>query len=67
MSENLTLSVRCIHCKKLHTIAVVRKDYDAWINGALIQNAMPYLSLDQRELLISKICGKCFDKMFGKE
>jgi hypothetical protein len=67
MSENLTVSIRCIKCKKLHTIAVARKDYDAWINGALIQNVMPYLSLDQRELLISKICGKCFDKMFGKE
>ena len=33
----------------------------------LIQNAMPNLSADDRELLISGICGPCFDKMFPPE
>lgn len=32
-------------------------------NGEHIQNVMPYLSVDERELLISGICGKCFDEI----
>jgi len=36
-----------------------------WKNGELIQNVMPYLNEDERELLISGTCGKCFDKIFS--
>jgi len=32
--------------------------------GELIQNALPELSEDYRELLITNTCGECFDKMF---
>ena len=42
-------------------------DMGRWQNGSLIQDAMPYLSADERELLISGTCGTCFDKMFGSE
>ena len=35
--------------------------------GELIQNAMPYLSPDEREILISGICGRCFDEMYGED
>jgi len=38
------------------------------MNGMHIQNAFPYLDSGQREILISGICGPCFDKIFeGKE
>lgn len=30
-----------------------------------IQNIIPEISADKRELLISQICGECFDKMFS--
>ena len=43
------------------------EDVTAWENGELIQNAMPYLSADEREVLISGTCGPCFDRMFGGE
>ena len=48
-------------------MAVNEDDYTSWENGELIQNAMPYLSADERELLISGTCGTCFDNMFGSE
>jgi len=38
-----------------------------WRNGALIQRAMPNLTADERELLISGYCGTCFDKLFPPE
>jgi hypothetical protein len=42
-------------------------DYERWQNGEHIQNVAPYLSADDRELLISGMCGKCFDEIFAGE
>jgi len=61
---NTTLHVKCNHCNTREKIQVNYGDVYAWKNGTLIQDAMPYLNADQRELLISKTCGPCFDKMF---
>lgn len=36
-------------------IAVRSEDLDKWINGMLIQDAMPYLSADDREFLMTGI------------
>ena len=47
-------------------IHVFPDDVTDWQNGKLIQDAMPYLSADERELIISGTCGKCFDEMFGE-
>jgi hypothetical protein len=42
-----------------------RKDMLDWLAGKdFIQDLMPYLSAAERELLISKTCGSCFDKLF---
>lgn len=35
-----------------------------WQQGELIQVAMPHLTADQREILISGICGPCYDDIF---
>ena len=35
--------------------------------SALRQSAMPNVPADERELLISGICGPCFDAMFREE
>jgi hypothetical protein len=32
-----------------------------------IQNALPNISDNDRELLLSGICGECFDKIFEEE
>jgi hypothetical protein len=57
----------CNRCKDQVEMAVNVDDYTSWENGSLIQDAMPYLSADEREVLISGVCGTCFDKMFGSE
>jgi hypothetical protein len=48
-------------------VLVKKTDLQAWKNGEYIQNAMPYLNVDERELLISGTCGPCFDNMFPEE
>lgn len=57
------LTVICRLCRTPHEITTARENYIAWLNGKLIQNAMPDLSSAERELLISGKCGDCFDKM----
>jgi hypothetical protein len=37
----------------------------AWVMGNKIQEVLPELSAEQRELLISGTCGACFDRMFA--
>lgn len=63
----ITMTGSCRLCKKEYKMQVKAKDIDAYRNGAHVQNAFPYLAADERELLISGICGKCFDGIFAEE
>ena len=67
ISDAVTVIVSCIKCEEAQHITVGHADLDAWQGGALIQDAMPYLSADDREILISGVCGECFDNMFAGE
>ena len=60
----LDIKVTCRECKQAFEIAVNPDDVRKWQGGELIQRAMPYLTADERELLISGTCGSCFDKMW---
>lgn len=60
------ITKQCDRCKNVYRFDCNMVDYLKWVNGDLIQNAMPYVSLDNRELLISGTCGTCFDKLFGE-
>lgn len=57
---------QCKMCGLVHDIEVDRVGFWKWRDGELIQNALPNVSLDNRELMISGICGKCFDDLFGE-
>jgi hypothetical protein len=63
----LEISEKCLSCGKVFSLFVDPGDLDRWLNGELIQKAMPYLTVAERELLISKTCGPCFDKMFAED
>ena len=61
----VTITGFCPFCNKKWDIAVSALDFAAWQEGELIQNAFPYLSAGERELLISGICTDCQKKIFG--
>ena len=63
----MTTVVTCIRCREPQHIAARTADLDSWIGGELIQVAMPYLSAGEREVLVSGMCGPCFDNMWGEE
>ena len=48
-------------------IDVTEEQYYAWMNGTLIQHAMPQLSADHREFLMTGIMPDSWDAMMGGE
>ncbi len=61
-------AINCRMCNSQNFVKVVESDFNAWRNGEFIQNALPYLDANQRELLMTQICGTCFDALpFGEQ
>tara|TARA_R100000306_G_C4332894_1_gene121189 strand:+ start:230 stop:436 length:207 start_codon:yes stop_codon:yes gene_type:complete len=54
----------CHKCKKNVSFVIDKKGYERWMKGALIQNALPGLTNQEREMLITQMCIKCWKKMF---
>lgn len=59
------VSRECPICGQYHEVLVYEDDYEAWENGDLLaQEAFPYLTASEREILISGICRTCWIHMF---
>ena len=67
MKRNKEVSVVCPLCHSMSTIKVVDKDYEDWKNGKLAQHAFPYLTIEEREALITHICFTCQDKLYDNQ
>lgn len=66
-NKEVTIITACPFCGHANEIEVNEADYWDWQDGELVQNAFPYLSADEREMLISGICPKCWENTFGGE
>ena len=64
---NGKITVQCYTCNNKFTIEFSEEQWREWKNGELFQNALPNLSPSERELLISRICGECWDILFKDE
>jgi len=65
--KEVIIVTTCPFCGKANFIEVNEADYLDWSDGKLAQDAFPYLSADEREMLISGICPTCWDSMFGSD
>lgn len=54
------LTPRCALCGKVVAVRVDPEDIERWRGGTFVQDAFPYLTADERELLISGTCGDCW-------
>ncbi len=61
------LSIPCRGCGNSSTLTVDEEGYTKWVNGSLIQNALPDLSVEMRETLISSYCTQCQEDIFAEE
>ena len=67
-SNSIPYHVRCYTCGEDHTIIAEKQDIISWMTGAkYIQDALPYLSAADRELLISNTCDKCWKELYGED
>ena len=62
---NTSIAYGCNRCGGVTHIRFNANDWLDWKEGKYIQEAMPYLNADDRELMISGTCGTCFDAMFA--
>ena len=58
---NFPVDTECPMCGSSTQVLTNGRDYDRWRGGLVIQEAMPYLSLTEREMLQTGICGPCWD------
>ena len=61
------LDIKCPFCGRHYDLVMPEKELLAWQGGELVQNCTPSLSTTERESLISGICPKCQEKIFGQE
>ena len=66
-TELVKITSECICCGKVQSVELNESVYMKWIRGEHIQDVAPELSIDDREFLISGVCGPCFDAMFADE
>jgi len=62
------LTVTCPACVVCGSRAQLEVDFDgfaAWQDGTYLQNALPELDADQRELLMTGTHAHCWEIMFG--
>jgi hypothetical protein len=54
-------------CGKSYTVVVPHDGFIAWRNGGKIQDCLPSLSNEDREALMTGICGDCWERMYGED
>lgn len=61
------ITVRCKFCGENQQLRVTIDMLQDVYCGMAIKEAMPHLDREQRELLISRTCERCYSRLFGKE
>lgn len=57
----------CPKCKVMQQVTVSEIAYKAWQGGQFVQDAFPNLTANEREVLMTGICPKCWDEMFKED
>ena len=65
--ETVIVPAACRMCREVYCVEVDAVGYEQWKAGELIQNALPELSAEERELLISKTCDSCWNQLFPED
>ena len=58
------IDIACLKCNVNHTISLDKERYIKRQTGTRIQEVFPEIDVDTGELLISGICGNCFDLLY---
>jgi len=62
------MDIECFKCKGHTTLTITEFQYERFRdNKELMQNIFPEMSPENRELLISRTCPKCWQTLFSSE
>lgn len=68
MEEKTRYMFKCMLCGTPIMIMAYPSDMERYQKGeGLIQDIFPYLTADEREIIMTGICGKCFDSAFDDD
>lgn len=67
MPKMITITKPCVKTGEEHSVTVPEDGFLRWKAGELIQNAMPNVSVEDREFLVSGFSPKGWDMVFGGE
>lgn len=71
IDRNLTAEpstfIQCCKCGKYIEIPISESRIKSWTGETLIQNEFPELTPAQREMILTKICDDCWNKIFPEE
>ena len=68
MGDTTKVYNRCPMCQRENEVIVKTEEFQAWReHGEMIQNAMPGLDKEQREILISGTCPECWKLLFASD
>ena len=67
--KEVIIVTHCPFCGRYNEVGVNEIDYLDWdwSHGIKAQDAFPYLSANEREMIISGICPVCWFNTFGSE
>lgn len=54
----------CMFCNKAGTVTLTKDQHERFLNRTYIQDALPEVSQDVREMLITGTHGACWDRFF---
>lgn len=58
----MELNAKCMFCDETRKLMVPYMGYQQWLSGYKnIQDALPEIDPEDRELILSKMCNKCWD------
>lgn len=66
-SSYILVDIKCRICGKTYLFRMIQRDLEDYQSGKIHAQDIKYLSADERELLISKTCGKCYDRIFAND
>lgn len=67
LGDRVMYSRVCSVTGETYSVICHAADHCAWLDGKLIQDALPYLSAEQREFLISGMTPSEFSELLGPE
>lgn len=62
----ITINRVCPMCGRYQTFDVPHEGYMAWLDGELIQRAMPNVPAEDREIILSGFCPDCQKVLFDE-